>query len=192
MCFFTVSAKTEWEADNRLKTHTCPWYGGGKTTLSWGVMSDHFLLPMWRELDELLDKLKADEAELGGMHVALRGEVRGLCRALSILMPPFFTTVKDVAMEANKRWEKRQAGEDYETPGIGRLKFQRPPGADLITPSGIPRTPEFDPTAPKHRLPKEAVEKILAASKAGFTPDMLAPAYGVTEAVIKGIIRDGR
>lgn len=192
MCFFNVSAKTEWEADNRLKTHTCPWYGGGKTTLSWGVMSDHFLLPMWQELDKLVDRLKADEAENGGMNMDLRGEVRGLCKALAILMPPFFTTMQDVAKEAHRRWGVRKEGGEPETPGIDRLKFQRPPGADLITPSGLPRTPEFDPTAPKHRLPKEAVEKILAASKAGFTADMLAPAYGVTEAVIKGIVRDGR
>lgn len=199
MCFYSVSAKTETEADIRLKTHTCPWYGGGNTTLSWGVMSDHFLKPIWEKLDKAVDELMAHRGEdpLPPGYVdhdltRYEGTARGIAEALAILMPPFFTTGDEIVREAMVRYKKRKAGEEYETPGIGRLKFAQPPGAELITASGLPRTPEYDPTAPKHRLPEEAVKKILAATAAGFTPDMLAPAYGVSVAVIKGIVKDGR
>lgn len=188
LCFYNGGYKTELQARRVQETHPCPWFGGGTTTISWGVMSDQFLQFIWKDLDEIMDVLMVTETP-SEERVEWQGRARGLAQALAILMPPFFHDPDEIAQEALVRWEKKQAGEEYETPGIGRLRFQSPPGADVMTPAGLYRvSPEHDPTLPKrppaHSLSDQDIAAIRKA-KDHFPIAALATAYGVTEAVIK-------
>lgn len=189
LCFMVLHAATEVILNTRIESHQCPWFGGGTTTFSWGVMADDYLMPIWKMLDAAVDVMKSNEASPEEKTAARFGG-RGLAEALAILMPPFFTTGDEIVKEALVRWEKRQAKEDYETPGIGRFKWKRPPGV-----IGDPNKPswakEYDPNepkkkaAPKHNLSDADVASIKAA--AAFPADILSAAYGVTAEVIKYI-----
>lgn len=189
LCFMVLHAATEVILNTRIEDHQCPWFGGGTTTFSWGVMADDYLMPIWKMLDAAVDVMKSNEASPEEKTAARFGG-RGLAEALAILMPPFFTTGDEIVKEAIVRWEKRQANEDYETPGIGRFKWKRPPGV-----TGDPNKPswakEYDPSepkkkaVPKHNLSAADVEAIKKA--AAFPADILSAAYGVTAEVIKYI-----
>lgn len=194
LCFLSLVAATEEKIIEQIETHTCPWFGGGTTTFSWGVMSDEYLTPIWKLLDDEVDMIKgagdpsrSDDQVRNDMQGA-RMRARGLAEALAILMPPFFTTGDEIVREAIVRWEHRKAGKTYETPGLGRYKFQRPPGVvgDPSNPSWVTQ-PEYDTkapkAAPKHNLTAEEVTKVKASKS--FPVAMLAAAYNTTEAVIK-------
>lgn len=186
LCFMVLHAATEVILNTRIEKHQCPWFGGGTTTFSWGVMADEYLTPIWKQLDEQVDAIQAKD----GHEQIARFKARAIAEALAILMPPFFTTGDEIVKEALVRWEHRQAGTDYETPGIGRFKWKRPPGV-----IGDPNKPswakEYDPSEPKpkkkvtHNLSDADVTAIKAA--AAFPAEILATAYGVTADVIKNI-----
>jgi len=194
LCFISLVAATEEKIIEQIETHTCPWFGGGTTTFSWGVMSDDYLTPIWKMLDEQVDIIKGggsagrtdDQVRLDMQDARMKA--RGIAESLAILMPPFFTTGDEIVREAVVRWERRQAGADYETPGLGRFKFQRPPGVvgDPDNPSWVTQ-PEYDTKAPKpapkHNLTDAEVASVKASKN--FPVAMLAAAYNTTEAVIK-------
>lgn len=198
LCFLQGAYPDEGMAQKMQETHTCPWYGGGKTTLSWGIMSDMFLAPIWADLDGLMDVIKSEDYS-DEERQRCKSAARGMAQALAHLMPPFFHTWEEVATEAQVRWQKRQAGEDYETPGIGRLRFKTPPGAELLTPSGIPHDvvvgtksePEHHPATMRKNfgLSEDKAAAIVSAVKAGFPARMLATAHGVSEQVIQSIAK---
>lgn len=189
LCFMVLHAATEVILNDRIEKHQCPWFGGGTTTFSWGVMADDYLTPIWRMLDREMDLVYDPEAEPRAREDA-KEAARGYAGALSILMPPFFTTPKEIILEAKVRHEKRQAGEDYETPGIGRFKWKRPPGV-VGDPSKPSWAKEYDPNepkvkaAPKHNLDAAAIDAIKKAAK--FPAEILSTAYGVSVDVIKYI-----
>lgn len=197
LCFYRGSYTDELMARKIQETHQCPWFGGGKTTLSWGIMSDMFLAPIWADLDGLMDIIKSDESS-EEEKARCRYAARGVATALAHLMPPFFHTWEEIATEAAVRWQARQKGEDYETPGIGRLRFAVPPGAEKLTPSGIPHhvaagtkhAPEHHPsTAVKNfGIPDATVELILQQSKQGFDARILATVHGIAEGTIKALL----
>lgn len=189
LCFFVVVAATEEILNERIETHPCPWYGGGTTTFSWGVMSDEYLEPIWAKLDAEVDTIKAETTDYPtDKFTQARYRARGLAEALAILMPPFFTTGDEIVREAMVRWEKRQAGQPYETPGIGRFKWNRPPGVigDPNNPSWVDKA-EYDASqpkpAPKHNLTDAQIAQIKASKN--FPVRMLAKALDTDEAVIK-------
>jgi hypothetical protein len=194
-CFFVILAPDEETLDKRIEDHKCPWFGGGTTTFSWGIMSDDYIGPIWQMLDAKMaivyDATVTDEARL-----AARENCRGLAGALSILMVPFFTTPGEIITEGKVRLEKKLAGEDYDTPGMGRLKWQRPPmDHDPNRPSWLTKKyeQEFDAERAalrkaetvQHSLSDDDVTKI-KASKA-FPITILTSVYGVSEAVIRHI-----
>jgi hypothetical protein len=189
LCFYVVVAADEATIDKRIETHTCPWFGGGTTTFSWGTMSDDFLQPIWKMLDASVDVLKSPNAT-AEEKIAARFGGRGLAEALAILMPPFFKTGDEIVKEAIVRWENRQAGTDYETPGLGRFKFKRPPGVigDPDNPSWVTK-PEYDAKEPKPAPKYDLDEAAIAAIKKGkaFPAQILMAAYGVSLDVIKYI-----
>lgn len=206
MCFHTGAYADEAAAKKVQETHTCPWFGGGTTTISWGIMSDQFLAPMWEELDRLVNLIKdpyqADSEAPGNdreMMFDLQGQARGIAFALSRLMPPFFHTVEEISQEALVRWEKRLAGEDYETPGIGRLRFKVPPGAETKTPAGLhheavagtKHSPEYHPAEVRsnHGMSDEKIALIVKQSQSGFPTRMLATVHETTENIINDILK---
>lgn len=217
LCFFCVVAATEKKLDKRIEHHvenTCPWFGGGTTTFSWGVMSDKYLQPIWAKLDAEVNIIKrtvefdpsVTDDDIRQLMQDARLRARGLAEALALLMPPFFSTGDEIVREAIVRWEKRQAGEKYETPGLGMYKFQRPPGlkGDPDFPSWVTK-PEYDTRDPKPKAKARPVEadqptpvattsnnltdeeKDKIKKSVGFPISMLARAYNVTPAVIKAI-----
>lgn len=198
LCFYRGAYADELAARKIQETHPCPWFGGGTTTLSWGIMSDMFLAPIWADLDALMDIIKSD-SHSEEEKARCRFAARGMATALAHLMPPFFHTWEEVATEAAVRWQARQKGEDYETPGIGRLRYAVPPGAEKMTPSGIPHhmaagtksAPEYHPsTASKnHGLTDEQVALVMSGHRAGFPAKMLAMAHGVDEKIVNRVIR---
>lgn len=190
LCFYAVVGATEEFIDNLIENHTCPWFGGGTTTFSWGVMSDEYLTPIWHKLDLLVNVFKNDEKtpearrEAGLM-------ARGMADVLAILMPPFFSTGDEIVKEALVRWEKRQANEEYTTPGIGKYKF-RPPGAEVVDAPSWVTKPEYEvpsgprtKPAPKHNL--SATDQEAIKKQKAFPVDILVAAYGVSADVIKYI-----
>ena len=206
MCFFRGAYADEGMARKMQETHTCPWFAGGTTTLSWGVMSDHFLKPIWQRLDDVVDALMAEKSktpeERGHeyeLERELAGKARGLAEALCILMPPFFSTSDEIAHEAIVRREHRLAGNDYETPGVGRLKFKVPPKAEVMTPSGLYHEqvvgtkyePEYHPAAIRstHGFSPEKIEAIVTAASKGFPVRMLATVHSTTERIINDIVK---
>lgn len=206
LCFYQGAYPDQGTANRLQETHPCPWFGGGTTTLSWGIMSDMFLAPIWKKLDRAVDNLMLEKAktpeELGHEYDNLHrqeGACRGLAEALAVLMPPFFHTGDEIVQEAVIRWQKRQAGEDYETPGIGRLRFKTPPGAEVLTPSGLSHvhvagtkhSPEYHPAnaVKNFGLSAEKVAEIVGQAKTGFESRILAMVHGVTENVIKQILK---
>lgn len=210
LCFYRGSYPDEGMARRLQETHPCPWFGGGKTTISRGMMSDMFLAPIWKKLDEAVDELMEylnhDLSSLRHPGVANDSGVisrqeraRGLADALSVLMPPFFSTGDEIVREAMVRYQKRKAGEEYETPGIGRLRFAVPPGAEKMTPSGMyhdsvvgtKHAPEYHPAhaVKNFGLSEEKVAEILKQHSQGFQPKMLAVVHEVTVDVIVMIIK---
>lgn len=207
LCFYQGAYADEAMARKMQETHPCPWYGGGPATISRGMMSDMFLAPIWKQLDEAVDNLMAYKSgalvlEEDYTEQALgqkEGKCRGLAEALAVLMPPFFSTGDEIVQEAVVRWQKRQAGEEYETPGIGKLRFAVPPGAETMTPSGMYHdsvvgtkyAPEYHPAnaVKNFGLGEGKVAEILKQLDQGFTSKMLAVVHGTTENIIKQIAK---
>lgn len=180
LCFYAIVAATEEKIDKRIEDHPCPWFGGGTTTLSWGVMSDSYLAPIWELMDKHMDAVY-DETASSEARLANREVARGLAYSLSILMPPFFSTPGEIIIEAKVRYEHRKAGTEYETPGLGRLKWKQPLADSTLA---FAQRSEYDPNAePANKLTDEEKAKIKASKM--FPTNMLAEAYGVSEAVIK-------
>lgn len=211
LCFYRGAYTDELAARRIQETHPCPWFGGGTTTLSWGIMSDMFLAPIWKKLDEVMNQLMLEKmaaASAAGATMVeehnreilmLQNQARGMAEALAILMPPFFSTGDEIAQEALVRWQARQKGEDYETPGIGRLRFAVPPGAERMTPSGMTHAsvagtkyaPEYHPSSASknHGLTDEQVAAIMTGYRSGFPARMLAMAQGVDENIVNRVIQ---
>lgn len=190
LCFYVIHAATQEIAEKRIQEHPCPWFGGGTTTLSWGIMSQDYLGPIWEMMDKEVDIIFGtnrpsdwDDDRCRREMQGARYRARGIAETLAILMPPFFDTGDQIVNEAKVRWQNRVDGTDYETPGIGRLRFKRPEGV-----SGndvrkmVPE--EYDPSAPpKHNLTDDEVAAVQKAK--GFPLGMLASAYNTTEDIIK-------
>lgn len=202
-CFYVIVAPDEETLDERIEGHKCPWFGGGTTTFSWGVMSDDYIGPIWLMLDQKVDIIK-DLSVPEPARVAARHQARGLAEALAVLMVPFFRDSTSIALEASRRHECRQKGEPVETPGLGRMKWKRPDEThDPSRPSWLTKKyeEEFDAEQAAIKAQKrkaeeekakfshsldEATVTLIKNSKA-FPPEILSAAYGVSADVIKHI-----
>lgn len=184
MCFYQLSFSSEKDAQTGAEKHQangCPWFGGGTTTLSWGIMSDSFIAPIWRLLDECMDSIMAQPAtiEESNRQIQARIEARAYANTLALLMPPFFHHPDEIAREAKVRYEKRKAGEDYETHGMGRLRF-KPPNTNL---DSIGRVVQKGP-----QLDEATIKGIKAALDSKlFQPEQLAATYAVPVSYIKSL-----
>lgn len=194
LCFYNIVAATAELRDVRAADHPCPWFGGGHTTLSWGIMSDQYLEPIWKLLDASVDSIKGtapDDWDQPSLQ-ATRAEARAYANTLALLMQPFFSTQQEISHEALRRWQERQAGRVPETPGIGRLKWKRPGGVvgDPSHPSWV--TKEYDPANPTpihHNLTDEQVAAVKAAK--GMPVAMIATAFDVSERVVLALQKEG-
>lgn len=191
MCFYNTSHKAEKDAQTALDTHPCPWFAGGTTTLSWGVMAESFVAPIWKLLDECMDEImlassqvvSADplEREAGSRALAtLKPTARAYANTLAILMPPFFRHPDEIALEAKVRYDKRTAGEEYETSGMGNRRYEKAGSTRVMDPPtpSAPRT--YVPRGGKVLSDDEKTGIKMALAMGGFPVEQLAKTYGVT------------
>lgn len=146
-CQFQVTDRTEASGLRGIEIHSCPYYVG-KVKVSWVSHGPTLLQQLWDEADSKYAEfrpLKAGEGHASEVAI-LQGQLRGLAFALSLFMQPHLTSVADVSREVAKRYQMKQAGEEYETPGLGSRIYEPPPGdhkyatrtsAPLVDISGI-------------------------------------------------------
>lgn len=152
-------------------------------------MSEQFVKPIWSFLDAAMDVIKSEQLDAisADNRERAKQEARAYANVLAVLMPPFFSHPDEIAREAMVRWQKRKAGEDYETPGMGRLRY-KPPNTTLTT-AGLPKTDTSIQMTTKVIELDDATQKgIKAALESGlFTAKQLAATYSVSEAYIQSL-----
>jgi hypothetical protein len=118
----------------------------------------------------------------------LKGVCRGMAEILALFMSPHFTDGDAVTAEAVKRYKAKKAGEDYETPGLGGLRFAPPPGTPAASKPQASAPRASTPAKPKHKLGEQEITAIRFAMESGmFKATDLAKTYGVSEAVINEV-----
>lgn len=114
-------------------SHKCPHYTL-EIRISWMSYGPSLLQQLWNKADNTYMELlgwssthePTPEAELDRQ--VLRGKLIGYCDALALYMVPHFTTQNEIANEIVKRYQKSEAGEEYETAGLGSRTYEPPPG----------------------------------------------------------------
>lgn len=192
MCFWNTSHKTEKDAQTALTTHPCPWFAGGTTTLSWGVMAESFVTPIWKLLDECMDALMAlplmevVDTETSRERDTLKAQARAYANTLAVLMPPFFHHPDEIAREAKVRYDKRTVGEEYETPGMGNRRYEKAGSTRVMDPPPATTSRTYAPRSGGKVLSDDEKTGIkMALAMGGFPVAQLAKTYGVTEQQIE-------
>lgn len=189
-CYYAVCADDEASAHEKLRTHKCP--RSGETKIGWS-MTKTLVQQVWDRADAHYAKLQdfkenmVDEETSPRRYCTVKGALNELCWTLSIFMVPHFTSAKEVGEELRRRYDAKQAGEDYETPGLGALRYSPPPGSE----SKYGRTTEPAPkparitgpdtlAKPKptgHKWKHADWEAVRATKGSAFTADQLAKMY---------------
>ena len=136
---------------------------------------------LWLELDTTMDSLMNVAALSSPDEDAvqrLRIRARTQAETLVIFMTPFFNNVDEVAREAKKRYDARQAGDDsYTTPGLSDEDYV-PPAVNTSSKFTVKRT--------GNRVPNNAVDAVRQALETKmFTVDEIAASYNMTPDEVK-------
>lgn len=139
----------------------------------------------WEELDRAYEYMlsctqphQADEIN------ATREYMRGMSTILLLWMSPHITSSQDMAREVVKRKKARDAGEVYETPGLGIRRFDPPPG--MVRMSARQRGNPVQIQPPAGLTPAQVVQ--IRQFKDAFTVEQLAQTYSVSVSVIESVI----
>lgn len=205
-----VAATSQEHAEQIRDTHKCP-YAGGETRWSWDVTKT-LVEQIWDKLDAEMVKIKSAPTSSAEQVDVLQAtqRARAFAEVLAIFMVPHFRTADDIAREAAKRYKAKQAGEDYETPGLGSRRYETaanvprsaapgwhpaPDGGYTSDPAQAGyarrggRTATRTATKPEVKLGEKEQTAIKFAHESGmFKVADLAKTYGVSEAVINQII----
>lgn len=206
-CFRYLTFETREEAEADKLNHPCPWWGG-QTKVAWSVTKT-LVEKLWDMMDADMDQI----ASGGPMAEYHKNHARGLADATALFMRPFFETADDIVREVVKRKKARDAGEEYETPGLGARRYEvalmDPAERYASGPSGAPtgRTAGSGTTAARRAAraasgPRRASKPAVTLSEQEqnaireahkqmptvFTPAVLAKQYSVSEAVVKEIV----
>lgn len=149
-----------------------------------GKNATDILLNTWKLADR--EYARMQEQQLGNAGQALlieRSKVYVLAEVLATMMPPFFTTIREVGEEIARRYENRD-NPDYETPGLGDnalAQFESQPVSHGVM------TPSTRSSAPMALSPEvaENIKKGLASGL--FTAAQLASSYKVPVAVVESL-----
>lgn len=191
-CFFTVAAYSKEDAMRKEKIHkesNCPWTGkvhlGGSVTLT-------LVEQMWDKMDTAYLMLRSSEKEFGveDTHtLKLRSQLRGMAEMTAIFMTPHFHSADEIAREVFVRWQKKEAGETYETKGLASRRYELPRDTAYVGKRN--RTVETtELPGPFTKLTPQENEAIKFAVESGmFTVEQLARTYGVTEATVRKIAK---
>lgn len=152
---------------------------------------------LWREVDDVLDAIKANEEYRGMAGEVLKAYVKGLAFSIVMKDKDLWPTIKDVSRQAMRRWQMRQGQIPFEatptrhsnsfsslgTPG-GWQAVSVPPSKRAPAKKAAPR--KVAPAAPA--LPATTVSAIKTALASGmFEPDEIATMYSVTISQVESV-----
>lgn len=118
-CYYRVVGSTE-----EVAKHNCPHIGD--TKIGWS-MTKTLVAQVWDLLDDSMYEIMARDDY--PKKESDKARARAFAEVLAIFMVPHFRTADDIAREAMRRYKAQQAGEEYETPGLGTLKYMTPEAA---------------------------------------------------------------
>lgn len=83
----------------------------------------------WAQLDAEVDQIAAEAAKAptaeSEAHIALlKARARGKAEILFLFMSPHFNSVDEIAVEAARRKQYRDAGAEYTSPGMGTRRTE--------------------------------------------------------------------
>jgi hypothetical protein len=161
--------------------HACPHYGI-EIRISWMAHGPSLLSQLWSEMDELTALLLVGQTT-PEESLKAQGRARGVAFSLSLFMAPHLRTEDEVVAEAVKRYQMKQAGEPYETPGLGARIYEPPPGENKYSEGPSRTRGAVKPQdAWRTKLDPDVVATI---KKSTFPVDMLAQVYSLTQAQIR-------
>lgn len=152
---------------------------------------------MWDEVDLQYNFFQEKKKIVGQNEKDLaftKGYLRGCVKMLSIFMRPHFNTPDDIVREVHRRWDHAQRGEEYETPGLGSLRYTPPPGTKQYTTGDVPGTTKQatkKSASSKKRVvnlsdeQKDGIKNALAAGM--FSPEDLASMFKVPVETVKAL-----
>lgn len=169
----SVCVKSVEAGQDVATTHHCPSVGPTKIG---GSMTKTLVVQVWDLLDADMTKLMEGE----GDKAILKASCRAYAEVLAIFMVPFFHTADEIAREASRRYKAKKADEEYETPGLGSLKYMPPLGSPERT------VPKAAPAQSKSMFDAKTLAAIKFASESGiFKVEEIAKMYHVTVADIE-------
>lgn len=179
-CFRRLTFTSHEEALAEKENHKCP-YWGGETKVAWSVTKT-LVQQLWDKLDLSMDVIR-DDTQADEVKHDEKVRARAIAECIAIFMPPFFTTANDVASEALRRHKAKQAGEEYETPGLGARRYEAAVRNDKPRRVSVPQN---QPTL--GGLDDKSKTAIKFALESGFfTPEQLSKTYKVSVEVIHQI-----
>jgi hypothetical protein len=157
---------------------------------------------LWREIDDVVDAIKAKKEYRGMDATAMNGYVKGLAFAVVMKDRSIFQSMREVAAEALRRWRMRQGQIPWAaTPtrhapdfkwhgGHGGWKPIGPAPAAATPPTKSRSTRKLPPPVAKPKFNPTADQ--LTSIKAGigsgmFTADDFASMYGTTAEEIRRV-----
>lgn len=114
--------------------HKCPHYTL-EVRISWMSHGPSLLQQTWDDVDALFAQYMVERENASGAapgQTAITSRIRGICSVLARFMVPHLTTEDEVLAEVVKRYNAKQAGEEYETPGLGSRIYEPPPGDNKL------------------------------------------------------------
>lgn len=168
-----------------IPPHTCPQING-KTRITFPVDGPTLVEQMWQELDSVTKNLME---KTGDEHSV--GYAKGLAWTVSLFMTQLYPTPKDVSREAVVRYKARQAGESYQSAGLGHRRHEWKIYAESSHAKHEASKSEKQTVPKKQNGFKQLTDTETAGIKAAvemFTPDQLANVYKIPIEQVKQIL----
>lgn len=201
-CWYVIIAGDEDKVDRRIELHysgtagesNCP-TPPRRESLKSGLAE---IEKLWREIDDVMDALKAGEPYRKMEGKELQAYVKGIAFSIVMKDTPLWPTIKDVAAQALKRWKMRQGEIPFEaTPTTHANNYSSigTPGGWMPTNKPAPaKTAPIKRAAPRKAapaapaLPADKIRDIKAArASTMFSDEDIAVMYGVTISQVKSV-----
>lgn len=195
-CWYIVIVSTEDILDHAIKVHhsgtagesNCP-TPPRRESLPSGLAE---IEKLWREVDDVIDAMKADTAHRNMSGTELQAYVKGIAFSIVMKDTALWPTIKDVAAQGLRRWKMRNNQLLFEaTPtrhqndfsSLGTKGGWQPVSVPVKKAAPVKRAA---PAAPA--LPADKVRDIKSAKASGmFTDEDISTMYGVTISQVKSV-----
>lgn len=149
------------------------------------------IFKLWQMLDEKVAFFMGptDAIQDAEKVAKLKSEARGMAEAIAVLMQPFVKSADEVVKHAVKRYKAKQAGEDYQVPGLGEHLWNPLYDEDgnlRQQPTAKIEHPRAQPKASNKKLKPEEIAGIKDAVSSGmFSEEDVASMFKVSVQTIK-------